>query len=85
MINDYDPQVQSFLSSSGWATCSKEIIAADASMRQYYRVKKGAKSAILMDARRSGLKEIKRFCDIAEWLKKHGLQSPEIFARNLKI
>tara|TARA_B100001175_G_scaffold73973_1_gene61606 strand:- start:208 stop:1206 length:999 start_codon:yes stop_codon:yes gene_type:complete len=85
MINDGDPQVQSFLKVHGWANCCGEILAADASMRQYFRLKKGIKSAVLMDARRSSQQEIKRFCDVAEWLKKHGLQTPKIFARNLNV
>ena len=84
MMHDNDPQVQSFLSVHGWANCLIEILAADASVRHYYRLRKGDKSAVLMDARRSGQKEIKRFCDIAELLRKQGLQAPEIYARNLK-
>jgi N-acetylmuramate 1-kinase len=85
MAHNGDPHVQSFLDVHGWAHSHSEILAADASMRQYFRLKQGSKSAILMDARRSSQKETQRFCQIAELLKNHGLKTPEILAQNLSV
>lgn len=80
-----DAQVQSFLEAHGWANCDIKVLVADASMRQYFRLKLGAKSAILMDARRSSQLATQRFCHISSWLKNHGLKPPGIMAQNVSV
>jgi aminoglycoside/choline kinase family phosphotransferase len=85
MAHNWDHQVQSFLKGHGWANSQSETLASDASLRQYFRLKKGSKSAVLMDARSTSQQETQRFCDIADLLKKYGLYPPEIFARNTNI
>lgn len=80
-----DAQVEAFLEVHGWSNSDREILAADASMRQYVRLKLGSKSAVLMDARRSDQEEAERFCHIAEYLKNHGLNTPQVFAQNLSV
>ena len=85
MTHEGDAQVKSFLEVHGWAHSHSKILAADASMRQYFRLELRSKSAVLMDARRSSQQETQRFCYIAEWLKNNGLKAPEIFAQNLRV
>jgi len=85
MTHNWDPQVQSFLESYGWINSQNETLATDASLRQYFRLKQGSKSVVLMDARSASQQETRRFCDIADLLEKHGLHPPEIFARNTDI
>jgi len=56
-------------------------IAGDASFRNYYRIKQGDNSFIIMDAQ-PPREDTRPFCQIADFLFKHNFSTPKIFARN---
>ena len=57
-------------------------LSSDASNRRYARVKKGKKSYILMDSPLS--EKPKEFIKIDKLLRKHKLNAPKIYAKNLR-
>lgn len=66
----------SFPDRFGWS--GPVALAADASARRYYRVGKGGRSAVFMDAAACAPGELARFIRIAGWLRAAGLSAPEI-------
>jgi hypothetical protein len=55
--------------------------SSDASFRRYFRVASGNKTWVVMDAP-PDKEEIKPFINIARFLKKHHVNTPEIYAEN---
>lgn len=76
---DYAPV---FLASCGWEGAEILPLAGDASFRRYFRVVKGGRSAVLMDAPPPH-EDPRPFVAVAEWLASRGLSAPEILARDL--
>ena len=60
------------------------IASADASFRRYFRLKHKGQSYIVMDAP-PDLEDSLPFVKIGEWMKKSGINVPEIFAKNLEL
>ena len=60
------------------------IASADASFRRYFRLKHQGQSYIVMDAP-PDLEDSLPFVKIGEWMKKSGINVPEIFAKNLEL
>ena len=50
MSADLPAGVETFLSQAGWGGAEIAALPGDASFRRYFRVKLGAKTAMLMDA-----------------------------------
>jgi aminoglycoside/choline kinase family phosphotransferase len=71
-----------FLAASGWEGAEILPLAGDASFRRYFRVVRGDRSAVLMDAPPPH-EDPRPFVAIAEWLVGRGLTAPEILARDL--
>ena len=71
-----------FLASCGWAGAEILPLAGDASFRRYFRVRHGARTAVLMDAPPPH-EDPRPFVAVAEWLVSRGLSAPEILARDL--
>jgi hypothetical protein len=71
-----------FLAASGWAGAEILPLAGDASFRRYFRVVRGDRTAVLMDAPPPH-EDPRPFVEIAEWLVGRGLTAPEILARDL--
>lgn len=60
------------------------IASADASFRRYFRLKHQGHSYIVMDAP-PDLEASLPFVQIGEWMKKSGINVPEIFAKDLEL
>jgi aminoglycoside/choline kinase family phosphotransferase len=68
-----------FLENAGWCGAKVEPLAGDASFRRYFRVRNGARSAMLMDAPPPH-EDPGPFLDVGKWLRDHGMRAPEIYA-----
>src|SRR3546814_18079311 len=66
----------------GWGDSLISPLAGDASFRRYFRVRDGARQAVLMDAPPPH-EDPRPFIAIAEWLGGCGLSAPQILARDL--
>ncbi|MCB1720471.1 MAG: phosphotransferase [Alphaproteobacteria bacterium] len=79
---------QMFLNKQGWEITRP--LGQDSSIRRYFRVKKGDKTAILMEtvpddsAHATPGHSLGDFIRIAGWLRDIGLKAPEIYERDLK-
>ena len=62
---------------------SLTVASADASFRRYFRINFEGQNYIVMDAP-PDLEDSKPFVQIGEWMRKSGLQVPEIFAKDLE-
>jgi aminoglycoside/choline kinase family phosphotransferase len=74
--------VETFLETAGWADAAIEPLAGDASFRRYFRVRKGDKTAMLMDAPPPN-EDPTPFLRAAKWLDVNGMRAPYIYAENL--
>lgn len=72
-----------FLASCGWAGAEILPLAGDASFRRYFRVVRGDRTAVLMDAPPEH-EDVRPFVAVAEWLADAGLTAPEILARDME-
>ncbi len=73
-------RTRAFLDSAGWDTVA-EPLTGDASVRKYFRLRKGDQSAVLMDASRA-LASIAPFVRIDGHLLRLGFSAPTILARD---
>jgi aminoglycoside/choline kinase family phosphotransferase len=81
-MNDRLPDgLDEFLESAGWGGARVEPLVGDASFRRYFRVKAGARSAMLMDAPPPH-EDPGPFLDVGKWLAEHGHRAPEIHAED---
>ena len=71
--------VETFLEAAGWSEAEIEPLAGDASFRRYFRVRRGAKSAMLMDAPPPN-ENPGPFLRTARWLDGNGIRAPHIYA-----
>ncbi len=71
-----------FLAAHGWGAAQISPLAGDASFRRYFRVRDGARQAVLMDAPPPH-EDPRPFIAVAEWLGGCGLSAPRILARDL--
>ncbi|GGZ90930.1 aminoglycoside phosphotransferase family protein [Novosphingobium arvoryzae] len=73
--------VEAFLASAGWGDGVVEPLAGDASFRRYFRIRRGDKSAMLMDAPPPE-EDPQPFLRAAKWLDANGLRAPHILAED---
>lgn len=73
--------VETFLARAGWAGAEIEPLTGDASFRRYFRVRRGAETAMLMDAPPPG-EDIVPFVRAARWLDANGIRAPYIYAED---
>jgi aminoglycoside/choline kinase family phosphotransferase len=71
--------VDEFLAGAGWGGAEIEPLAGDASFRRYFRVREGARSAMLMDAPPPH-EDPTEFLKVGKWLAHHGHRAPAIYA-----
>jgi len=71
-----------FLAAHGWGGAEIRPLAGDASFRRYFRVHRGAETAVLMDAPPPH-EDPRPFVTAARWLVAAGLSAPRILARDL--
>ncbi len=72
-----------FLDDNGWRDALIEPVAGDASFRRYFRVRKGDRAAILMDAPPPH-EDPRPFIDMARWLGERGFRAPTVHAEDLE-
>ncbi len=80
-VSPRQPALAAFLEANGWAGIVPRPLAADASFRSYYRVCRGRRSAVVMDAPPPH-EEVGRFVAVAAMLRDLGLSAPEVLAEN---
>ncbi len=73
--------VEAFLAGAGWADAAIEPLVADASFRRYFRIRKGQRSAMLMDAPPPN-EDPAPFLRAAKWLDVNGMRVPQILAED---
>ncbi len=73
--------VEAFLAGAGWANAEIEPLVADASFRRYFRIRKGERSAMLMDAP-PPKEDPTPFLRAAKWLDFNGMRAPHILAED---
>jgi aminoglycoside/choline kinase family phosphotransferase len=70
-----------FLGSCGWGGHKPVLLAADASFRSYYRVRRGRRRAVVMDAP-PPLEDIAAFAAISAGLSDLGLSAPRVLSED---
>lgn len=73
--------VEPFLSKAGWSGAEIEPLAGDASFRRYFRIRRGEKTAMLMDAPPPN-EDPTPFLRAAKWLDENGMRAPVILAED---
>jgi N-acetylmuramate 1-kinase len=68
-----------FVARSGWGDARERLLAGDASFRKYFRLHRGDKSAVVMDAP-APQEDVRPFVRIGRHLLAMKLSAPEIFA-----
>ena len=68
-----------FAEQAGWQAADWSPVAGDLSSRRYFRLRRGGKSAILMDAC-GDTDTTEKFARLTRWLRSNGASVPEIFA-----
>ena len=81
MSADLPAGVETFLSQAGWGGAEIAALPGDASFRRYFRVKLGAKTAMLMDAPPPN-EDPAPYLRAAKWLDANGLRAPHIYAED---
>jgi len=77
------PHAPDFLAAHGWDECEIRPLAGDASFRRYFRVVRGGKQAVLMDAPPPH-EDSAPFVAVARWLNEAGLSAPSVHAHDLE-
>ncbi len=72
-----------FLAEKGWEGWEITNLAGDASPRKYFRLSKGGKTAVLMDAPINSCGPLEPFIKISGYLIELGLSAPHILAKDL--
>lgn len=73
--------LDAFLDTAGWVGCDIEPLAGDASFRRYFRLRRGASTAMLMDAPPPN-ENPEPFLRAAKWLDANGMRAPRILAED---
>jgi N-acetylmuramate 1-kinase len=81
MSDNLPDGVDAFLAAAGWRDAVIEPLAGDASFRRYFRVRRGEKSAMLMDAPPPN-EDPQPFLRAAKWLDANGLRAPYVLGED---
>jgi aminoglycoside/choline kinase family phosphotransferase len=76
------PHAPAFLAANGWSGAIVTPLAGDASFRRYFRVRDGARGAVLMDAPPEH-EDSRPFLSVATYLDGIGFRAPRILAQDL--
>jgi aminoglycoside/choline kinase family phosphotransferase len=79
-MSDRDAIVAAFAARAGWGDADRLPLAGDASNRRYLRLRRGAETAVLMDAPPERGEDVRPFVKIARHLCALGLSAPAILA-----
>lgn len=73
--------LEAFLAAAGWSAAEVLPLAGDASLRRYFRLSRGEKSAMLMHAPLPK-EDPAPFLRAAKWLDENGLRAPRVMAED---
>jgi aminoglycoside/choline kinase family phosphotransferase len=76
-----EAQIGAFLAKAGWGAAQRGLLAGDASFRRYDRLKRGAETAVLMDAP-PPMENVGPFLNVAKLLGGLGFSTPRILAED---
>jgi aminoglycoside/choline kinase family phosphotransferase len=76
---DRDSLIDSFLAGAGWGRAERVPLAGDASLRRYWRLRRGADNAVLMDAPPPH-ENVRPFIRVGRLLAGHGVSVPAVLA-----
>lgn len=79
-----EAEIAVFLKRAGWADADRAVLARDMSYRTYDRLRRGAESAVLMNAP-PALEDVRPFLDIAGQLHRLGLSAPRVLAEDTEV
>ncbi|HUK58372.1 MAG TPA: phosphotransferase [Stellaceae bacterium] len=80
-LSERDDAIAAFLAHAGWGEAALAPLAGDASFRRYVRLRRGATSAMLMDAP-PPKEDVRPYCAVARLLGSLGLSAPRILAED---
>jgi aminoglycoside/choline kinase family phosphotransferase len=80
-MSDRAMQRADFVAASGWGDARESLLAGDASFRKYFRLRRGAASAVVMDAP-PPQEDVRPFVQIARHLLALGFSPPEVLAED---
>ncbi len=80
-MNDVPEGLAEFTARAGWADATVEPLPGDASFRRYFRLVRGAQTAMLMHAPPPH-EDPAPFLHVAHWLNAHGMRAPAILAED---
>lgn len=72
-----------FLAAAGWGDAERRHLAGDASNRRYERLRRGGRTAVLMDADPARGEDVRPFLRIARHLLAQGFGAPRILAEDV--
>lgn len=78
MTAERGAELAAFISAQGWADAAQIPLPSDASARRYVRLRRGAESAIVMDAPPERGERLDRFLAVGRWLLAQGFSAPRI-------
>ncbi|MGQ7828902.1 aminoglycoside phosphotransferase family protein [Altererythrobacter sp. Z27] len=78
-MSEWPEGLEEFLAEAGWGGAQIDAIPGDASFRRYFRIRDGARGAMLMHAPPPH-EDPQPFLDVAEYLTAHGARAPQIYA-----
>lgn len=81
MSNNLPDGIEAFLAAVGWRDAVIKPIPGDASFRRYFRIKRGDKTAILMDAPPPN-EDPAPFLRAAKWLDANGMRAPYVLGED---
>lgn len=81
MSDNLPDGVEAFLSGASWGGGEIEPLPGDASFRRYFRIRRGEKTAMLMDAPPPN-EDPQPFLRAAKWLDGSGMRAPQIYAED---
>jgi aminoglycoside/choline kinase family phosphotransferase len=73
--------MREFLETAGWAGVAPQPLAGDASFRTYYRLRRGAERAVVMDAP-PPQEDVKPYIAVANVLRRLGFSAPDVIAED---
>lgn len=78
-MSEWPEGLEEFLAEAGWGGAQIDAIPGDASFRRYFRIRDGARGAMLMHAP-PPQEDPQPFLDVADYLTAHGARAPQIYA-----
>lgn len=77
-IGQREQERSAFVEAAGWADAEIRTLAGDASNRRYFRLTRGDRSAVLMDAPPDRGEDVRPFAALSGHLRDLGLSAPEV-------